>query len=402
MRRSIAVAVSLGALLFAAGTFFPPLNVRSQTAQMDAKDLARKAISLLQKSRADAEPSYLSRAEALLDQSLDLGDDNFEALVGMASLGNARHDFAGSVRWARRAISVNAHNAAPHGLLGDALFELGRYRAADRAYQDMIDIRPDMASYVRASYAYQFRGRTDAAIGAMRLALQSAGTGEDSAWIRHQLGDIYFGEGRLGAAARQNSVGTRIAPEFVPPRVGLAEVDIARGRLGRATATMERAVAALPSLEYLITLGDLYASTRRRPAARATYELARDKIHDYYEHGVRPDVDFILFFADRGIELDRTLAAARRMHGERPTAPVTDALAWTLHELGRDEDAWPLARAAASSRTHPDPVFDLHAGVIAASLGRPAAADRYLRDARSARLQLSPAQAAELRSALGQ
>lgn len=401
MRRKIFVAVTLGVLLVGAGTLLPPINVRSRSSQTGAEVLARRALSYLEKSRALADPSYLSRAESSLDRSLDIErEQNFEAFLGMALLSNARHDFTGSVAWAKQAIAANPHNASPYGVLGDALFELGRYRAADGAYQKMIDIRPDVASYVRASYSYQFRGKTNASIAAMKLALQAAGPqGKDPAWIRHQLGDIYFGAGRLSRAASQNRIGTKLAPGYVPPQVGLAEVDIARGHFDRAIETMERAATRLPSLEYLVTLADLYSATGRDAKAKLGYRLASEKIRDYYRHGVGPDVDFILFYADHGIDLDETLVHARRMYTERPTAPVADALAWTLHKLGHDEQAWPLIRRAAASRPQ-DPAFDLHAGVIAAALGRDGVADAYWEEAKRAELQLSPVQAIELRTAL--
>ncbi len=400
MRRLFLVAIAVGVLLIGGGTLLPP-HLRSRSAEPDPKALARNAIAYLQKSRALAEPSLLSRADALLQRSLELdGDRNFEAFLGMALLSNGRHDFAGSVEWARKAIATNPHNASPYGVMGDALFELGHYDGADRAYQKMIDIRPDLASYVRASYAYQFRGETKAAIGALRLALEAAGPkGEDAAWIRHQLGDVYFGNGQLAKAARQNRIGTRLAPGYIPPQVGLAEVNIARGRLGAAIATMEHATKRLPSLEYTITLGDLYAATGRDARAQLQYERVLNKIHDHYRHGVGPDADFILFFADHAVALNETLAQARRMYAQRPTAPVADALAWTLHKLGRHEEAWPLARRAAASPPQ-DPTFAFHAGVIASSLGQERPARALFLEAERSSLQLSPVQVSELESVL--
>jgi tetratricopeptide (TPR) repeat protein len=401
-RNVVVVALALGVVLLGAGLFFPPLGVHSQSAPLDAKSLALEALAELRRARDEAEPAHLSRADSLLERSLDTqSDDNFEAFVGSAALANARHDFSGSVAWARTAIRTNPHNAAPYGLLGDALFELGRHRASNRAYQDMIDIRPDVGSYVRASYAYQFRGETRAAKGAMRLALAAAGShGEEAAWVRHQLGDIYFGAGRLGKAARQNRIGTKIASGFVPPQVGLAEVAVARGDTKRATAIMERAAAKLPTLEYLVTLGDLYAATGATSAADRAYADAAAKIRSYYDHGVGPDVDFVLFQSDHRIRLLDTLQAARAMHALRPTAPVKDALAWTLHRLGRDEAAWSLARQAASSRSYTNPLFDLHAGLIAESMGHTEEARSYLHAAARGRLQLSPVHVIELRAAL--
>jgi hypothetical protein len=397
---AITIAV-LAASFFAVGGLTPTPTTGSR--EVDAKAFAVSALDHIQRARNDADPSHYSQAEDLLIRSLELTPaNNFEASVGQAALANARHDFSASVGWADRAIAINPHSAAPYGLLGDALFELGRYGSADRAYQKMIDVRPDLGSYVRASYALQYRGQSRRAIGAMRLALESAGpTGSSPAWIRHQLGDIYLGMGRLNEAARQNRIGTRIAPEFVPPTVGLAEVHIARGRLGRATKIVGRAAAALPSIEYLATLAELYDATGREQLAKSSYAAVDEKIQDYRAAGVLPDVDFILFYADRKLHLDKTLAEARAMYEVRPTAAVSDALAWTLHALGRDEEALPFALDAAGVAPQ-DPLIDLHAAVIADALGKSKTATTLARGAAKLAWTLPPTRVAELHRLLAQ
>jgi tetratricopeptide (TPR) repeat protein len=207
--------------------------------------------------------------------------------------------------------------------------------------------------------------------------------------------------GRLNEAARQNRIGTRIAPEFVPPTVGLAEVHIARGRLGRATKIVGRAAAALPSIEYLATLAELYDATGREQLAKSSYAAVDEKIQDYRAAGVLPDVDFILFYADRKLHLDKTLAEARAMYEVRPTAAVSDALAWTLHALGRDEEALPFALDAAGVAPQ-DPLIDLHAAVIADALGKSKTATTLATGAAKLAWTLPPTRVAELHRLLAQ
>ena len=264
------------------------------------KPHAQLGLAYLQQARNEADPSALPPAERAFRRSLELQPrNNLEAFVGMASLMNARHDFSRSVTWSRRAIEMNPYSASAYGLLGDALFELGKVHAADVAYQEMVDRRPDVASYVRASYALQHHERFRAAIRAMRLALQAAGpSGETAAWVRHQMGDIYAQLGDTAEVARQNRSGIAIAPGYVPPTVGLAEAHIARGRLAMALEIMEGAVDRLPSLEYMIKLGDLYQATGRVPQAKAQYVAVAEKLAEYRSAGVLPDADFIVFYAD--------------------------------------------------------------------------------------------------------
>lgn len=361
-----------------------------------ARTHATDAINLLEESRVRAAPAYLAKAEALLQRSLGLQpEDNLEAVVGMASLANSRHDFAASVRWARKAIALNSHSAPAYGLLGDALYELGRPRASERAYQKMIDLRPNLASYTRAAYALQARGETADAISALEHALATVEpVGQRAAWVRHQLGDVYLAAGDLDGAMSQNRIGMRLAPGYVPPTVGVAEAEMARGHINRAVAIMETATERMPALEYLITLGDLYVAAGRPEDARLQFIRTDAKIRVYRRHGVLSDVDFILFYADNGLRLEETLREARAMFARRHTGPVADALGWTLHATGRDRQAWPYTRKALRWPIK-DATFQFHAGVIASRTGRPARAARLLHAALEAKGQLSPRQRLE-------
>ncbi|HJR44963.1 MAG TPA: hypothetical protein VJ927_05110 [Actinomycetota bacterium] len=393
------LTVALAAALLVGGSFAPVDRGRTET--KDPATYAERALEALQTARDTSEPSWLIEAEELLERSFQLQPKkNFDAELGMAVLANARHDFGRSVRWARTAIETDRYDASPYGVLGDALFELGRYRAAEKAYQSMADLRPDYASFIRASYAHQFRGDTRGAIRAMKLALRSAGPfGEPAAGIRHQLGDIYFGLGDLREAARQNRIAAEVAPGFVPPQVGLAEVAIARGRLEKATVLVESAATALPSLEYLIKLGDLFAATERIAEAADQYRVVARKLASYRSSGVLPDVDFILFYADHSLRPTETLREARSIYADRPTGAAADALGWVLYRQDRPAAAWDYAREALGS-PQVDASVEFHAGMIARALGKDAAARLHLERALEMRSSLPLLELLEAKKAL--
>lgn len=376
--RTLAALLVAGAATFFGGALAPQGSDGSAATPADAKQHTQLGFEHLDRARDEADPSALPLAEKEFRRAMELeprGDH--ETFVGMASLANARHDFRGSVEWSRKAIAIDPHDASAYGVLGDALFELGRVRAADDAYQHMVDRRPDVTSYVRASYALQYHGRTRAAIGAMRLALQAAGpAGETAAWVRHQMGDIYAGLGDFEEAARQNRIGIGVAPGYAPPKVGLAESFIARGRLERALALVEDAAARLPSLEYTITLGNLYQATGRFDEAREQYATVAEKLGDYRRAGVLPDADFIVFYADHGLRRPAALREAYAIYRDRPTPKTADALAWMLHSLGRHRTAWRYAREALNGPADATALF--HGGTIARSAGFEAAGTRLI------------------------
>lgn len=384
--RALAALLVAGAAMFLGGSLAPLRSDGSAAAPPDAEPHAELGLAHLERARTEADPSALPLAEEAFRRAMEIeprGDH--ETFVGMASLANARHDFRSSVKWSRRALAIDPHDASTYGVLGDALFELGHVRAADGAYQEMVDRRPDVASYVRASYALQYHGRTRPAIGAMRFALQAAGpAGETAAWVRHQMGDIHAGLGDFEEAARQNRIGIEIAPGYSPPLVGLAESLIARGRLERALTLVEGAASRLPSLEYMVTLGDLYQATGRSDEAQEQYARVAEKLTEYRRAGVLPDADFIVFYGDHGLRPRAALRDAFAIYRDRPTPKTADALAWMLHSLGRDGTAWTYAREALDGPADATTLF--HAGTIARSLGSEAVGMRLVRKA----LELDP------------
>ena len=386
--RTAAAVLAGAALLFGAGALRPlsaqraPAGTQAGDASVGTTpvDQAGQALELLRRSRAEADPTLLPPARSLLASSLEAQPtDNFAASLGMASLSNASHDFTTSVRWAKRAIRINPYNASSFGVLGDALFELGRTEEADRAYQDMIDLRPDVASYVRASYAAQSHGNIPAALHAMGLAMEAAGpVGEEAAWLRHQRGDIWAGQKRFARSLRENRIGMKLAPDYVPPTVGVAEAMIAMGRFEDALPIMERAVDGLPAFEYIVTLGDLYWITDDRVSADETYADAAAKLATYRRSGVLADADFTLFYADHGLRLRAGLIEARAAYAHRPTSKMADALGWMLHANGRDREALRYSQEALRTATGPDAAQLFHAGMIATELGRTGVARKML------------------------
>ena len=94
----------------------------------------------------------------------------------------------------------------PFGVLVDALVELGRYRAAGRALQAMVDRKPDLASYARVSYFRELHGDLDGAVGAMRLAASAGGDApENVAYVQTLLGGLELQRGRPPPASARTA-----------------------------------------------------------------------------------------------------------------------------------------------------------------------------------------------------
>ena len=265
----------------------------------DWKALAALGIAYVQRARITSDPSTYPLAQVVLSRSLKLHPaGNAAALLGLGTLAAARHHFTDALRWGRRAVKAAPYDADVYGLVGDAQLELGRYGAAFGSFQRMIDIRPNLASYARVSYALELRGNVDGAIAAMRAAYDVAARPADTAWAAAHIAKIHFGAGRIDEAEKWFRRARAADPGSMDAEAGLALIAWASGDLEKAIAGYERLASRYPSPEHVAVLGDLYAAPGDREAAAAQYELVRAEARLFRANGVDTDLEIALFEAD--------------------------------------------------------------------------------------------------------
>lgn len=352
-----------------------------------AEQQASLAFGYLQKARQEAAPAFLDEAESAIEASLQTQPHgNFSATIARAILAGSRHDFQGQVRWGRRAVAINDFNSQAHGVLGDGYLELGYDDKAFAAYQRSIDLRPDLSSFGRLSAAAQVMGDGDGAIAAMQRALNFAGTStENAAWANWQLGELLMGSQRFAAAERHLEEALRLDPGFGSALESTVHLTAARGDIPSAIEIMSSLVGDFPLPGNFAFLGELHLLDGDQAAARNAFEEADRRLGLYELHGVRPDVDFITFWADRRIHLPRALREAKVLYSQRRSAGASDALAWALYANGRHRQAGRYA-AEALKRSTGDAGYYFHAGMIQRALGNERASRAHLRTA----LELDP------------
>lgn len=359
-------------------TLIASLQDRLRVLPNDWRSYARLGIAYVQEARITADPTFYPKAEGVLERSLQInGKDNFEGLTGMAALAAARHDFAAALSWGEMAVAANPYNADARAVVGDAEVELGRYANAFATFQKAVDLKPELSTYARVSYAWELQGNTTNAIRAMDLALQSAGSPADAAWAANQLGELSWNRGRLSRAEKWYRESIARDPTFVPPHAGLAKVTAARGQLERATREYRWVVARYPSPEYVIAFGDVLSAAGRRAEADRQYALLRAEEQLFRANGVNVDLEIALFDADHGVDLAGGLAAARAEWERRQSINVADALAWQLYANGRYGEALAYSERALRLGTE-NALFFFHRGMIEQALGRTGAARRDL------------------------
>ncbi|HET9929022.1 MAG TPA: tetratricopeptide repeat protein, partial [Rubrobacter sp.] len=339
------------------------------------------ADAYLQKVRETGDPTLYTKTEDLLDKASKLEGESPELFAARGSLALARHDFEAALKHGSRALALDPENARYHGIVGDAQIELGMYEEAIASYQEMVDRKPDFASFSRVAHARELYGDPEGAIEAMEFALQAgSGTPENVAWAHVQLGNLWFTSGKLEEAQRAYGLSTKIIDSYAPALAGRARVATARGDLEQAATLYQQAFNRMPLPEYAIALGDVYAAMGDLKKAEERYELLRNMDKLLRANGVDTDLEIALFNADHEIELQTSLEKARTAYDARPSIHAADTLSWTLYKVGNYQEAQRYASEALQLNTR-DPIKLFHAGMIAKALGHDEQAREYLQQA---------------------
>ena len=351
-----------------------PLERAIRTAQTRLKGVpgdyatwAQLGSAYVEEARVTADPTYYQKADGALQKSLALHPEgNDAALTGQGALANARHDFAAGADAATRSLAVNPYGATAWGVLTDARTQLGDYAGATEALHRMLELKPGIASFTRASYDAELHGDVTAARSALQQALGLA-AGASEAYCRTYLGALAFSVGNLDEAETQYAAGLKNAPDDPTLKLGQARVLAARGDVEAAVESYQAAVDARPLVENFVEYGEYLESLGRSAAAEQQYALVKTVRQLFIANGVNDDLSTALFAADHH-DPTTAVAAAQAEYGRRQNIDAQDALAWALHSAGRDAEALPLARQATSIGGR-NALFLYHRGAIEAALG---------------------------------
>ncbi|MCO1653931.1 tetratricopeptide repeat protein [Pseudonocardia humida] len=365
----------------------------------DAATWAGLGGAYVEQARVTADPVYYAQAQGALDRSLQLQPDgNAPALIGLGALANARHDFAAARGHAEQALALNPAGAEAHGVLADAATQLGDTATATAAVQRMLDLRPGVAAFTRASYELELRGDVEGARTALERALGAATSTDETAFCEYHLGELAWSGGRVDEASRHYERGLLADPDHAALRQGRAKVLAATGRLDAAIEAYRVLALRVPLPRYLLEYGELLESAGRADEARAQYRLLDAQRELAEAAGSRDGLAAAQLAADHG-DPTEAVALAEAEYAAAPSAFAADALGWALHRAGRDAEALPhTERATALGRR--DATTDFHHGMVLAGLGRTGEAIAVLDGALATNPHFSPLHAPTARRTL--
>jgi tetratricopeptide (TPR) repeat protein len=281
-----------------------------------------------------------------------------------------------------------------YGLLGDALMEEGKLRDAVEAYQQMMNLKPDLRAYARAAHIRWLKGDLEGAIEAMQLAVSAASPSdaESAAWVNTRLASYEFQAGRVNEAEQRCALALSLQNNYVPTLLLKGKMLLAQSRLAEAVDALQIAVKLNPLPEYQWTLAEaLRAAGRENEASAVEAQLCR--------RGASSDPRTLaLYLATRHESPETALRLARTELEARSDVFTHDALAWSLAAAGNLTDARSEMQRAMAEGTQDARLF-FHAGIIASRGGHAADSERWLRKASELSHLLLPSERNELQTA---
>ncbi|MCA1221127.1 tetratricopeptide repeat protein [Streptomyces sp. 8L] len=323
-----------------------------------------------------------------------------EALIGLASLADARNDYLTARKWGERALKRAPTAWAAYPALIDAYNGLGDYEAAGRAADRLAKALPKTPA-ASAAYAvvYQDRGwREDAAAKASDAVEHAASPAQKGAALG-RLGDLAWERGEPKEALGQYDAALQAAPDQFAAQAGRGRALAALGRTDDAYQAYESALAKLPRPQDTLEFGELYDSLGLTGDAQTQYARLLAQTAKGRRGGVDENLVLGRYESDHGDPDAALTRLTAEWTGGRHSIEVADALGWALYRSGDATRALTYATTA-TEQGRRSALYLYHRGEIERTLGMKAEARRHLDEALRTNPYFSPLLAPRAREAL--
>ena len=344
----------------------------------------------LKMARATGEGGWFLLAEQAAQRSIaDLPFDNRGALLVLARIAEARHDFPTALRFAKQ---VGFDNEDAIALAVTSHLATGKVSEASAAAETLVNKLPNLGSLTLRALVREAQGRDAEVLRDFREAMVAEEPGEvgGSARARSLLGRFYARRGQFVQAKALFLEALRLVPRYPLALIYLADLETRQGNYreaigyyskvsaysgGAATVfdrTVDRGMARVKELQ-----GDAIESRRLRDKAEAG--LRQEQVSGGFGH--RRDLAGLLLEKGRSQDVAEALTLMQQEVKIRRDALTLDTLAWALSSAGEWEKADRVMAEILRSGIRDAGMF-YRASAIARTLGKDAESRAYLQKAK--------------------
>ncbi|MEG4074132.1 hypothetical protein QUA30_15955 [Microcoleus sp. Pol14C2] len=368
---------------------------------------AALAGSYLKMARATGEGGWFLLAEQAAQRSIaDLPFDNKGALLVLARIAEARHDFATALRFAKQ---VGSDNEDAIALSVTSHLATGKVSEANAAAEALVNRIPNLGSLTLRALVRESQGRDAEVLQDYRQAMAAEEPGEvaGSARARSLLGRFYARRGQFVQAKALFLEALRLVPRYPLALIYLADLETRQGNYREAegyyrkvsaysggVATVfdrivDRGMARVKEFE-----GDAIESRRLRDKAEAG--LRQEQVSGSTGFGHRRDLATLLLEKGRSQDVAEALALMQEEVKIRRDAVTLDTLAWALSSAGEWQKADRVMAEIIRSGIRDAGMF-YRAGAIARTLGKDTESRAYFQKSK----EIDPSFDDRSRQALG-
>ncbi|RIH84585.1 Beta-barrel assembly-enhancing protease [Calidithermus terrae] len=366
-------------------------------------DLAALAGVYLKKGRVTGQSSWYLLAQQAAERSLEaLPFFNTGALLVLAEIAEAQHDFGRAARVAGEILKEERSNPAARALLASVYLAQGRLEPAGRAAEELAAQNPTPGHLVQRALVRLAVGADEKALSDFRqaIALEEPDDFYGAARTRSLLGRYHLRRGEAGLARGLLEEALRIAPNYPLALLYLAELETRQGRY-RAAEKLYRRILPQDRQTYQLYDHAAYTGLARlarlqgSPGEEAAWERAESVLRREIGQGAfghRRELARLLLERGRPADLPEALRLAQAELKVRQDSETLEVLAWALERGGRLEEAQGVIdRALATGRREAGLYY--RAARIAAALGQQEQAERYGSSLRAIDPAFDPARA---------
>lgn len=344
----------------------------------------------LKMARATGEGGWFLLAEQAANRSIaDLPFDNNGALLVLARIAEARHDFPTALRFAKQ---VGFDNEDAIALTVTSHLAMGKVSEANAAAEALVNRLPNLGSLTLRALVREAQGRDAEVLQDYKqaMALEEPGEVAGSARARSLLGRFYARRGQFVQAKALFLEALRLVPRYPLALIYLADLETRQGNYreaigyyskvsaysgGAATVfdrTVDRGMARVKQLQ-----GEAIASEKLRDKAEAG--LRQEQVSGGFGH--RRDLARLLLEKGRSPDITEALVLMQQEVKIRRDALTLDTLAWALLAAGEWEKADRVMAEILRSGIRDAGIF-YRASAIARNLGKDAESRAYLQKAK--------------------
>ena len=354
--------------------------IANQPKSVDAQNAL--AMALTRRARETSNPDFYDQANDVLQESLRIEPDNFEARRIETWIALGKHEFSRALELARALSKRRPDDVLAYALLTDACVETGNYDEAERAAQWALDMRPgEISGLTRAAYLRELFGDIQGSVDLMQSAYNKTAPSEveDRAWILTQFAHLQLLSGKPDVAELALADALKLFPGYHYALGNMIKVRIAQQRFDDAVAIAKEFIQTSPHPENLFVVAETLARAGKSDEAQSVFADFEAKALAESEGTDNANRELVFYYVNHANKPAEGLRIAKLELARRQDIFTREAYAWALQANGEFKEARIEMEKVLAVGIR-DPLFFYHAGVVAQKNDDHEQAQKYLQE----------------------